>query len=68
EQLHIIEDALWKMPKRRRDAFLMHRVEGLTLTETGRRLGVTRHAIIKHVARAADDIDRALNGENPGDG
>ncbi|MEL7045825.1 MAG: sigma-70 family RNA polymerase sigma factor [Pseudomonadota bacterium] len=68
EQLHIIEDALWKMPKRRRDAFLMHRVEGLTLTETGRRLGVTRHAIVKHVARASDDIDQALNGENSGDG
>lgn len=60
QQLHIIEQALAKMPQRRRDAFLMHRIEGLTLTATGKRLGVTRHAIIKHITRAAVDIETAL--------
>lgn len=67
EQLRIVESTLWAMPKRRRDAFLMHRVEGLTLTETGRRLGVTRHAIVKHVARAAIDIENAIASKSSGE-
>lgn len=60
EQLRIVERTLRDMPPRRRDAFLMHRVEGLTLTETGKRLGVTRHAIVKHIARASVDIENAI--------
>lgn len=60
QQLQIIEKTLAQMPQRRRDAFLMHRVEGLTLTDTGKRLGVTRHAIVKHITRASVDIETAL--------
>lgn len=60
QQLNVIENALRKMPQRRREAFLLHRVEGLSLTATGERLGVTRHAIIKHVTRAAVEIETAI--------
>ncbi|MEM0952597.1 MAG: sigma-70 family RNA polymerase sigma factor [Pseudomonadota bacterium] len=67
QQLHIVERTLAAMPQRRRDAFLLHRVEGLTLTATGKRLGVTRHAIIKHVTRAAVDIETALAEDSAGD-
>ena len=62
-QLKIIEKTLAHMPQRRRDAFLLHRVEGLNVTDTGKRLGVTRHAVVKHIARAAADIEIALHNE-----
>jgi RNA polymerase sigma-70 factor (ECF subfamily) len=61
QQLNIIEKTLAEMPQKRRDAFLLHRVEGLTLTDTGKCLGVTRHAIVKHIARASVDIETALS-------
>lgn len=67
QQLLIIEKALAVMPTRRRDAFLLHRVEGLNLTETGKRLGVTRHAIVKHIARASVDIETALSSQPKSD-
>lgn len=60
EQLQIIRATLKKMPERRRLSFLWHRVEGLSFTAVGRRLGITRHAVVKHVTRAALDIERAL--------
>ena len=60
QQLQIIEKTLAQMPQRRRHAFLMHRVEGLNLTDTGKRLGVTRHAIVKQITRASVDIETAL--------
>lgn len=60
QQLRIIQKTLAEMPTKRRDAFLMHRVEGLTLTDTGKRLGVTRHAVVKHIARASVEIEAAL--------
>ena len=61
EQLRIIEKTLLCMPEKRRKAFLMRRIDGLNFSAIGRRLGVTRHAIVKHVTRAAFDIETALN-------
>lgn len=60
EQLRLINAALGKMPITRRRAFLLHRLDGLSLSETARRLGLSRNAVTKHVARAAKDIDLAL--------
>ena len=60
EQLKLISAVLEKMPERRRQAFLLHRIENLNLAAVGRRLGVTRGAAVKHVTRAVVDIDAAL--------
>ncbi|MEL7025315.1 MAG: RNA polymerase sigma factor [Pseudomonadota bacterium] len=60
EQLELINEALGKMPEKRRRAFVLHRVEGMTITETGRRLGIGRTAAAKHIARAAADLHALL--------
>ena len=60
EQLQIIRNALKHMPERRRKAFLWHLVDGRLFSAVCRRLGISRHAVVKHVTRAALDIDEAL--------
>ena len=41
-----------RMPPRRREAFLLCRIEDLTYAQAGRRMGVTVHAIEKHMSAA----------------
>lgn len=60
EQLEQISRAIREMPNRRRQAFLLHRLDNMNLAAVGRRLGITRSAVVKHVARAVIDIDAAL--------
>lgn len=60
EQLSILAEILQKMPERRRKAFLWNRVEELTLTEIGKRLGITRRAVARHVTQAAFELETAL--------
>lgn len=63
EQLHIISEALRRMPEKRRVSFILHRMEGYTITAIARRYGLSRGAILKHIARAASEIDTALERE-----
>ncbi|MEM0909949.1 MAG: sigma-70 family RNA polymerase sigma factor [Pseudomonadota bacterium] len=60
QQLSLINHVIATMPENRRKAFLLHRVEGLNFSETGRRLGMTPSAVIKNVGRAVLDIKNAL--------
>lgn len=60
EQLLIIKSVLEKMPARRRKAFLWHRVEGQSFSHVGRRLGINRRAVVRHVTIAAQEIDTVL--------
>ncbi len=60
DQLRRVAEVLDKMPARRRKAFLWNKVEDMTLTEIGKRLGIHRRAVARHVAQAAYEIDTAL--------
>lgn len=60
EQLEAINQCLSKMPLKRRRAFMLHRVEGLSIAETGRRLGISRTTAAQHISRAATDLDLFL--------
>ena len=60
EQLKAINDVLCKMPEKRRRAFILHRIEGLSIAEVGRRLGVGRTAAAKHVTRAAAELNAKI--------
>ena len=51
--------AVEKMPTQRRRAFQLKCFEGLTHTEIGKRLGISRTAVYKHLVRAGVDITRA---------
>ena len=61
QQLILINDVLREMPERRRLALLWNRVEGLNVAAVARRLGMSRTGAVKHIARAAADIDAALH-------
>ncbi|MEM1103733.1 MAG: sigma-70 family RNA polymerase sigma factor, partial [Pseudomonadota bacterium] len=64
EQVALINAALGRMPPKRRRAFVLHRVEGLTISAVGERLGVSRSAASKHISKAIADIDAALATDN----
>ena len=57
EQLKSINEVLRNMPEKRRRALILHRVEGLSVAEVGRRLGICRTAAAKHVSRGAAEIN-----------
>lgn len=61
EQLLIIRRVLDNMSDRRRKALLWHRVDGLNFTEIGKRLGITRRAVARHVVKAAQELSAALH-------
>ncbi|MFT3722210.1 MAG: sigma-70 region 4 domain-containing protein [Hyphomonadaceae bacterium] len=52
--------ALDAMPLRRRQAFLMHRVEGRTYVEIARRLGMNIRSVEEHVMLAIRDLAREI--------
>ncbi|MEM9168038.1 MAG: sigma-70 family RNA polymerase sigma factor [Pseudomonadota bacterium] len=60
EQLQAINRALLEMPPKRRRAFLLHRLHGLTVSDVARRLGVSRSTADEHIVRAATEINRLL--------
>ncbi|MEM8774661.1 MAG: RNA polymerase sigma factor [Pseudomonadota bacterium] len=68
QELFAINETLKQMPKRRRQAFILNKVEGYTITEVARQLGIGRSAAHRHVVRAVLQIDAALaclrDGEN----
>ena len=53
-ELILLQTALAKRPDRTRQAFLLHRVEGLTLVEIGARLGVSKSVAHELVTDAVD--------------
>ena len=57
EQLKAINELLRNMPEKRRWALLLYRLEGLTLNEVGRRLGIGRTAVSKHISKAEMQIN-----------
>ncbi|MEM1389624.1 MAG: RNA polymerase sigma factor [Pseudomonadota bacterium] len=61
EQLLIIDQVLKAMPERRRKAFLLNRVDKMNFTAVGKKLGITRRAVSRHVIEAACAIQTALH-------
>nr|WP_086491010.1 sigma-70 family RNA polymerase sigma factor [Novosphingobium panipatense] len=57
ELAHII--AVSRLPERTRQAFLLHRVEGLTLVEVGTRLGLSKSLVHELVVSALEQCRKA---------
>lgn len=66
EELETINRALEKMPPKRRRAFFLHKVEGLTISEVARRLNISRSPAQKHITKAMKDIAIALDAQQLG--
>lgn len=60
EQLKSINDVMRNMPEKRRRAVILHRVEGLSVTDVGRRLGISRQNAAKHLANGIADLNVAI--------
>lgn len=63
EQVSIAASVLSTMPDQRRKAFILVRVDGLSHGEAAEKLGISRPAVSKHVARATIDLHTAIMGE-----
>lgn len=60
EQLKIINDTLRSMPDKRRIAYVLNRIKGVSFSDIARQFGITHAAVIKQVAKAIAEIDAAL--------
>ena len=56
EQLQIINRALLRMPEKRRRAFILHRIEGVPVSEAAHRTGISASTAAYHIARATADL------------
>ncbi|THF67125.1 sigma-70 family RNA polymerase sigma factor [Pseudothauera nasutitermitis] len=52
QRLERLQQALDELPERQREAFVLHRFDGLTQDQVGERMGISRRMVVKHLARA----------------
>ena len=51
------------MPPKRREVFLLHRLEGLSYAQIARRAGISIKTVEKHMALAMAQLSREVDGE-----
>ena len=59
-QIKAIQKIVAQMTAPRRQAFILHHVDGLKAAEVAREMGISRTATVNHLARAFAQIDAAL--------
>ena len=62
-QLEAVKGILRDMPDKRRRALILHHIEGLSMTDVGRRLGISRQNAARHVSRAITDLNILLTDD-----
>lgn len=60
-ELSAVVDALRSMRKKRRDVLLGTRIDGLSVAEVARNMGLARSTASKHLARALEELDSAMH-------
>jgi len=60
QRLGIVSRALWAMPSKRRKLLIMHRFDGLSYAEIGRRVSLSESVVRKHISNALADCQKAL--------
>lgn len=63
-RLEALDQALARLPPRTRAVFVLQRRDGYTLDEIGARLGISRGAVKKHLAKAVAQCSRRI--QEPG--
>ncbi|UCZ56244.1 RNA polymerase sigma factor [Desulfurispirillum indicum] len=61
EELAVLMEAIAELPPRAREVFRLKRLEGLSYSEIGQQLGITRSTIMEHMARALTHCTRRLD-------
>lgn len=62
-ELRRLLEAITQLPKRRRQAFLLNRIEGLSYNEIADRMKISRNTVITQVVAAMAELDRRLGSE-----
>lgn len=60
QELMRLVRAILALPPRRREAFVLARIRGLSLAQVGAQMGVSRNTAISHVVAACADLERQL--------
>lgn len=60
ERLQVFIQAVENLPPRTREAFLLHRLEGLSYREIGERMGISISGVDKHIRRAIEQTLEAV--------
>lgn len=59
-ELRRLLSAIASLPARRREAFVLNRIEGLSYDEIAERMGISRNTVISSIVNAMADLDRKL--------
>ena len=59
-ELRRLLEAIARLPERRRQAFVLSRIEGLSHAEVAVRMGLSRNTVITHLVLALAELDRTL--------
>ena len=63
EDMALVIEKLKTMPATRRRVLLLNRVHGLSFAEIGRRMGISGPAVRKHLVRALQELQAAMEDE-----
>jgi RNA polymerase sigma factor (sigma-70 family) len=64
QRLKTVEAAVARLPRRCREIFVMHRIEGMSYSEIAKRCGISVSAVEKNMARACLQIDARVHRED----
>ncbi len=59
-ELRRLLEAIGSLPTRRREAFILNKIEGLSYDEIAERMRISRNTVISSIASALGDLDRML--------
>lgn len=63
QRLHLLARALDDLSPRRREAFVLHKFDGLSQVEVAQRMGISLSMVEKHIASALLHCKRRVEGE-----
>ncbi|KAF1055463.1 MAG: putative RNA polymerase sigma factor FecI [Stenotrophomonas maltophilia] len=64
QMLGLLRDALFKLPERARQVYLLNRITGMSYTQIASHCGITAKTVEKHIARALQGLRQEL-GPDP---
>lgn len=63
QMLSLLRQALFKLPERAREVYLLNRITGMSYTQIARHCGITAKTVEKHIARALQGLRQELGSD-----
>ena len=63
QMIALLRQALFKLPERAREVYLLNRITGMSYSQIARHRGITAKTVEKHVARALQGLRRELGAD-----